>query len=60
MTREQRIKALHAAVKERILIIDGGMGTMIQAEKLDEAQFRGRALQGLARATSRATTICWP
>jgi methionine synthase I (cobalamin-dependent) len=28
-TRESRIAALHAAAKERILIIDGAMGTMV-------------------------------
>ena len=41
MTRADRIKALHAAAKERILVIDGAMGTMIQREKLDEAAYRG-------------------
>ena len=48
-----------AAAAKRILIIDGAMGTMIQRHKLDEADYRGDALHGLARATSRATTICW-
>ena len=28
-------------IKERILIIDGAMGTMIQRHKLEEADFRG-------------------
>ena len=32
---------LEQALKERILIIDGAMGTMIQAEKLEEADYRG-------------------
>jgi 5-methyltetrahydrofolate--homocysteine methyltransferase len=41
MTREQRIKALKAAAADRILIIDGAMGTMIQSYKLDEAGYRG-------------------
>jgi 5-methyltetrahydrofolate--homocysteine methyltransferase len=41
MTREQRIAALHKAVAERILIIDGAMGTMIQSYKLDEGGYRG-------------------
>ena len=48
MTREQRIAALKAAAKERILILDGAMGTMIQRHKLDEADYRGDAFQGLA------------
>ena len=34
-------KALEAAAAERILIIDGAMGTMIQRYKLDEAGYRG-------------------
>jgi 5-methyltetrahydrofolate--homocysteine methyltransferase len=42
MTREQRIAALKAAAAERILIIDGAMGTMIQRYKFDEAAFRGK------------------
>ncbi|NND67981.1 MAG: methionine synthase [Halioglobus sp.] len=33
--------ALKAALEQRILVIDGAMGTMIQAEKLEEADFRG-------------------
>jgi 5-methyltetrahydrofolate--homocysteine methyltransferase len=41
MTREQRIKALKKEARERILILDGAMGTMIQRYKLDEAGYRG-------------------
>ena len=41
MTRDQRIAALKATVCERILIIDGGMGTEIQRRMLDEAGYRG-------------------
>jgi len=41
MTREQRIAALKAAADQRILIIDGAMGTMIQRHRFDEAAFRG-------------------
>ena len=33
--------ALYAAAAERILILDGAMGTLIQALKLDEAGYRG-------------------
>ena len=39
--REQRISQLHAALKQRILLLDGAMGTMIQRHKLDEAAYRG-------------------
>lgn len=40
-TSQARIDALHKAIKERILILDGGMGTMIQSYKLKEADYRG-------------------
>jgi 5-methyltetrahydrofolate--homocysteine methyltransferase len=33
--------ALQAVMRERILILDGAMGTMIQRYKLDEAAYRG-------------------
>ena len=41
MCREQRIAALKAAAAERILVIDGAMGTMIQRHRLDESEYRG-------------------
>lgn len=41
MTREQRIAALKREAKQRILILDGAMGTMIQRYRLDEAGYRG-------------------
>ncbi|MCD1609645.1 methionine synthase [Stutzerimonas kunmingensis] len=40
-SRSSRIQALHQALKERILILDGGMGTMIQSYKLEEEDYRG-------------------
>jgi 5-methyltetrahydrofolate--homocysteine methyltransferase len=36
-----RAQAFLALLRERLLILDGGMGTMIQGHALDEAQFRG-------------------
>lgn len=33
---------LHKRLEEQILIIDGGMGTMIQSYKLDEQDYRGQ------------------
>jgi 5-methyltetrahydrofolate--homocysteine methyltransferase len=36
-----RIEHLERLLRERIVIIDGAMGTMIQRHKLDEAAFRG-------------------
>ena len=41
MKRLPSYKALEKAATERILIIDGAMGTMIQRHKLDEAGYRG-------------------
>jgi 5-methyltetrahydrofolate--homocysteine methyltransferase len=41
MNREERIAALKHAASERILILDGAMGTMIQRYKLGEAEYRG-------------------
>ncbi len=38
--------ALLAAARERILVLDGAMGTMIQGLEYDEAAFRGAALRG--------------
>ncbi|HET7401427.1 MAG TPA: methionine synthase [Usitatibacter sp.] len=40
-TRPARIAALHEALKQRILVLDGAMGTMIQRYGLDEAAYRG-------------------
>ena len=37
----ERVTKLEAALLERILIIDGGMGTMLQGHQLDESSFRG-------------------
>ena len=39
--RNVRLQALQQALKERILILDGGMGTMIQSYRLEEADYRG-------------------
>ena len=41
--------ALDKAASERILIIDGAMGTMIQRHKLDEAGYRGERLKNWHR-----------
>ncbi len=40
-----RIEHLQRLLRERIVIIDGAMGTMIQQHKLDEAAFRGKRLK---------------
>jgi 5-methyltetrahydrofolate--homocysteine methyltransferase len=41
--------AIVELLRERILIIDGAMGTMIQAHKLQEADYRGKEFAGHAR-----------
>mgnify|MGYP000380331770 CR=1 FL=1 len=39
--RHNRIEQLYEALKNRILILDGAMGTMIQGYKLSEEDYRG-------------------
>jgi 5-methyltetrahydrofolate--homocysteine methyltransferase len=39
--RQHRQVALEAALSQRILVLDGAMGTMIQRHNLDEAAYRG-------------------
>ena len=41
MTRAERIAALKAAAKERVLVLDGSWGVMIQKRGLAEADYRG-------------------
>jgi 5-methyltetrahydrofolate--homocysteine methyltransferase len=49
MKRKPSYAALEAAASERILIIDGAMGTMIQRHKLDEAGYRGQRFKDWTR-----------
>jgi len=49
MKRKPSYAALEAAANERILIIDGAMGTMIQRHKLDEAGYRGERFKDWKR-----------
>lgn len=41
MNRQNRVDALRQLARERVLILDGAMGTQIQALGLDEAGYRG-------------------
>src|SRR5579875_2054882 len=43
---EETRKALQSAALERILVLDGAMGTMIQQYKFGEADFRGTRFSG--------------
>ncbi|MCC3718546.1 methionine synthase [Rouxiella badensis] len=36
-----RVEALHEQLAKRILVLDGGMGTMIQSYRLEEEDYRG-------------------
>ncbi|HVV42729.1 MAG TPA: methionine synthase [Nitrobacter sp.] len=40
---------LHELARERILVLDGAMGTMIQAQEFDEAAFRGERFKDFHR-----------
>jgi 5-methyltetrahydrofolate--homocysteine methyltransferase len=42
MTREQRVEQFRRLLTQRILLLDGAMGTMIQGHKPDEAAYRGQ------------------
>ncbi len=48
-TATARSAALAAAAKQRILVLDGAMGTMIQRLKLTEADFRGERFKDWPR-----------
>jgi 5-methyltetrahydrofolate--homocysteine methyltransferase len=48
-TRTARITRLHAALEQRILVLDGAMGTMIQRHGLTEAQYRGERFRDYGR-----------
>jgi len=39
---------IHQALKSRVLVLDGAMGTMVQRYKLEEADFRGDRFMGFS------------
>ena len=45
-------KLLHQALRDRILILDGAMGTMIQSKKFTDADFRGERFKDYEREIS--------
>jgi len=49
MTRDQRIARFHDLLTQRILILDGAMGTMIQTYKLEENDYRGERFKNWPR-----------
>jgi len=58
MLRPERVREFRRLLGERILVLDGAMGTVIQSYHLGEADYRGERF-GTGRRTSRATTTCW-
>ena len=46
LSSEQRIQRLREVLSERILVLDGAMGTLIQAKNLKAADFGGPELEG--------------
>ena len=46
------------ALKHRILILDGAMGTMIQRYKLDDAAYRGERFKDHPGELKAITTFC--
>ena len=49
MHREQRLAALTAALRCRIVVLDGAMGTMIQKHRLEEEDYRGERFRDWPR-----------
>jgi 5-methyltetrahydrofolate--homocysteine methyltransferase len=47
--RRNRLERLQGLLDERIVFLDGAMGTMIQQHRLDEAGYRGARLRGYGR-----------
>lgn len=47
--RSHRIQALKQALEQRILVLDGAMGTMIQTYRLQEADYRGERWRDFGR-----------
>lgn len=48
-TRRARIETLQQALRERILVLDGSWGVLIQGKGLSEADFRGERFAGWTR-----------
>jgi len=44
--RAKRLRQLNAALEQRILLLDGAMGTLLQSHGVDEAGYRGERFAG--------------
>lgn len=49
LARAERVRRLRALIEERIVLLDGAMGTMIQRHKLDESGYRGERFKDYGR-----------
>lgn len=47
--KKNGLESLQETLKNRIMIIDGAMGTMIQKHKLNEEDFRGEEFKNSAK-----------
>lgn len=47
--RQQRIERLKSNLKDRIHILDGGMGTLIQSHQLEEKDYRGQRFADISQ-----------
>ena len=52
-------KTLEQTVRERILLLDGAMGTMIQHYGLTEADFRGERFAPISGSFERGIMTYW-
>ena len=43
--RQERLARLPSLLRERILVLDGAMGTLLQRHRFSEADFRGVAVR---------------
>lgn len=50
MDRSQRLKAIESEMAQRILVMDGAMGSMLQSYPLNEEDFRGARFAGHNRS----------
>ncbi len=55
--RHARIAALRKALEERILVLDGAMGTMIQRARLEDSEYRGRRFASWPRDLKGANDL---
>ena len=58
--RPDATEELTALLRERIMVIDGAMGTAIQRDRPDEAGYRGERFADWPQRPAVATTTCSP